>query len=339
MNTTRREARRPSRCKWFTAAAALAAIGAFPVSALAQATSPAQGWPNKPVRIIVPNVPGGALDILARMLEGELTKTWKQPIIVEYKPGAGTISGTDFVAKSAPDGYTLGILAIGVLGIQPALRKDMPFDTLKDLSGTMLVVGNILMSASPGLPVSDLAGLIAHGKANKGKLSYATAGAGSSMHLAGEQFNLLTGIEMLHIPYKGAGGAYGDVFDGRVQLLLDPLFSSMPHVKSGRLKPIAVMGLSRDPSAPNIQAAGEMFADFDFASNLGIGLPRATSRAIIAKINADVNAAIRSDVLSPRLKEMGLTVTGSTPEEFDAHMRKSLKQYADIVKAAKVSIE
>ncbi len=311
----------------------------MPLSVLAQATSPAQGWPAKPVRIIVPNVPGGALDILARMLEGELTKTWKQPIVVEYKPGAGTITGTDFVAKSAPDGYTLGILAIGVLGIQPALRKDMPFDTLQDLSGTMLVVGNILLSASPKLPVHDLAGLIAYGKANKGKLSYATAGAGSSMHLAGEQFNLLTGIEMLHIPYKGAGGAYGDVFDGRVQLLLDPLFSSMPHVKSGRLKPIAVMGLTRDPSAPNIQAVGEIFADFDFASNLGIGLPRATPPAIIAKINADVNAAIRSEALAPRLKDIGLTVTGSTPEQFDAHMRKSLKQYADIVRAAKVRID
>ena len=330
MNTTRRE--------WLIGTAGLACLGSLPLTALAQAASPAQGWPIKPVRIIVPNVPGGALDILARLLETELSKTWKQSVIVEFKPGAGTITGTDFVAKSAPDGYTLGILAIGVLGIQPALRKDMPFDTLKDLSGTMLVVGNILLSASPALPVNDLAGLIDYGKANRGKISYATAGAGSSMHLAGEQLNLLTGIEMVHIPYKGAGGAYGDVFDGRVQLLLDPLFSSMPHVKSGRLKPIAVMGLNRDPSAPNIVAAGEMFPDFDFASNLGIGLPRGTPPEIIAKVNADVNKAIRSDALAPRLKEMGLTVTGSTPEQFDTHMRKSLKQFADIVKAAKVSI-
>jgi tripartite-type tricarboxylate transporter receptor subunit TctC len=307
-----------------------------PLAALAQG---AANWPSKPVRIIVPNVPGGALDILARMLETELAKTWKQPIVVEFKPGAGTITGTDFVAKSAPDGYTLGILAVGVLGIQPALRKDMPFDTLKDLSGTMLVVGNILLSASPSMPFNDLAGLIAWGKANKGKLSYATAGAGSSMHLAGEQLNLLTGMEMVHIPYKGAGGAYGDVFDGRVQLLLDPLFSSMPHVKNNRLKPIAVMGTTRDPSAPQIQAAGEMFADFDFASNLGIGLPRGTPPDIIAKINADVNKAIRSEALAPRLKDMGLTVTGSTPEQFDAHMRKSLKMFADVVAKAKVKIE
>jgi tripartite-type tricarboxylate transporter receptor subunit TctC len=327
MNRTRRNL--------LAASAGVATLGT-PLAALAQ--NAAASWPAKPVRIIVPNVPGGALDILARMLEMELSKTWKQPIIVEFKPGAGTLTGTDLVAKAAPDGYTLGILAVGVLGIQPALRKDMPFDTLRDLSGTMLVVGNILMCASPSMPFNDLAGLIAYGKANKGKLSYATAGAGSSMHLAGEQLNLLAGLDMLHIPYKGAGGAYGDVFDGRVQLILDPLFSSMPHVKNNRLKPIAVMGLARDPSAPQIPAAGEMFPDFDFASNLGIGLPRGTPPEIIAKINADVNKAIRSETLAPRLKDMGLTVTGSTPEQFDAHMRKSLKMFADVVAKAKVSI-
>jgi len=302
------------------------------------AQNAAANWPKGPVRIIVPNVPGGALDILARLLEGELGKMWKQPIVVEFKPGAGTITGTDYVAKSPPDGQTLGILAIGVLGIQPALRKDMPFDTLKDLSGTMLVVGNIVMSATPKAPYNDLAGLIAYGKANKGKLSYATAGAGSSMHLAGEQLNLLTGMEMLHIPYKGAGGAFGDVFDGRVDLLIDPLFSSMPHIKAGKMKAVAIMGLKRDPSAPEIPAAGELFPEFDFASNLGIGLPRGTPPEIIAKINADVNKAIRSEALAPRLKEMGLQVTGSTPEQFDAHMRKSLKQFADIVKAANVTV-
>ena len=324
----------PSRRTLITGCAGAAALATTALGAWAQ-----PGWPNKPVRIIVPNVPGGALDILARMLEGELSKAWKQPVIVEFKPGAGTLTGTDYVAKAAPDGYTLGILAIGVLGIQPALRKDMPFDTLRDLSGTMLVVGNILLSASPSAPFNDLAGMIAYGKANKGKLSCATAGAGSSMHLAGEQINLLTGIDMLHIPYKGAGGAYGDVFDGRVQLLLDPLFSSMPHVKSGRLKPIAVMGAARDASAPQIQAAGEVFPNFDFASNLGIGLPRGTPPEIIARINADVNRAIRAETLAPRLREMGLTVTGSTPEQFDAYMRKSLKVFADIVKSAKLSAE
>lgn len=323
----------PERRSMLLSAGALAA--GLPLAAPAQAVD----WPKGPVRIVVPNVPGGALDILARLLEVELGKMWKQPVVVEFKPGAGSLTGTDYVARSAPDGYTLGILAVGVLGIQPALRKDMPFDTLRDLSGTLLVVGNILLSAAPKAPFNDLPGLIAYGKANKGKLSYATAGAGSSMHLAGEQINLLTGIEMLHIPYKGSGGAFADVFDGRVDLLIDPLFSSMPHVKSGRLKPIALMGNKRDPSAPEIQAAGEVLGpDFDFASNLGLGLPRATPPAVITKINADVNRAIRSEALAPRLKEMGLTVTGSTPEQFDEHMRKSLKQFAEIVRAARVTI-
>jgi len=317
----------------------LIGVGALGAAPLALQAQTAVDWPKGPVRIIVPNVPGGALDILARLLEAELSKLWRQPIVVEFKPGAGTLTGTDFVAKSAPDGYTLGILAIGVLGIQPALRRSMPFDTLRDLSGTMLVVGNILLSASPRLPVNNLAELVAYGRANKGKLTYATAGAGSSLHLAGEQLNLLSGVDMLHVPYKGAGGAYGDVFENRVNLLIDPLFSSMPHVKSGRLKPIAVMGLKRDPTAPDIPAAGEMYPGFDFASNLGIGLPRATPPAIIAKINADVNRVIRSEALAPRLRDMGLIVTGSTPEQFDDHMRRSLKTFADIVRDAKIPME
>ena len=310
-----------------------------PLVAGAQPQGPAADWPARPVHLIVPNVPGGALDILARLLESELSKTWRQPIVVEFRPGAGTLSGTDYVAKSAPDGCTLGMLALGALAIQPALRKDMPFDTLRDLSGTMLVVSSILLSASPRMPFDDLAGLIAHGRANPGKLSYATAGAGSSMHLAGEKLNLLTGIGMVHIPYKGAGGAYADVFDGRVDLLLDPLFGSLPHVRSGRLKAIAVAGLARDPAAPQIPAIGETFADFDFASHLGLGLPRATPPEIIARVNADANKAIRAEALAPRLKAMGLTVTGSTPEQFDAHMRKSLKQFADIVREAKVKLD
>lgn len=328
---------RLTRRQILAAAGGIAAVAGVPAAALAQAGA-AAGWPNRPVKIIVPNVPGGALDILARMLESQLGPMWKQPIVVEFKPGAGTLTGTDLVAKAPPDGYTLGILAIGVLGIQPALRKDMPFDTLRDLSGTMLVVGNMLMTTSAKAPFSTLPELIAYGKANKGKLSYATAGAGSSMHLAGEQLNLLTGIEMQHIPYKGAGGAYPDVIEGRVDLLIDPLFSSLPHVASGRLKPIAVMGLKRDPATPDIPAAGEMFADFDFSSNLGIGLPRATPPEIIARINADVNRAIRAEALAPRLKEMGLTVTGSTPEQFDAHMRRSLKTFADIVAKARITL-
>ena len=325
-----------SRRHWILGTGGLAATAGFPIST--QAQSGAADWPSKPVRIIVPNVPGGALDILARLLESQLGPMWKQPIVVEFKPGAGSLSGTDFVAKSAPDGYTLGILAIGVLGIQPALRKDMPFDTLKDLSGTMLVVGNMVMTTSPKMPFGNLAELIAYGKANQGKLTYATAGAGSSMHLSGEQLNLLTGVGMTHIPYKGAGGAYPDVMEGRVDLLIDPLFSSMPHITSGKLKPVAVMGMKRDAAAPQIPAAGEMFSDFDFASNLGIGLPRGTPPEIIAKINADVNKAIRSEALAGRLKEMGLTVTGSTPEQFDAHMRRSLKNFAEIVAKAKVTI-
>lgn len=307
-----------------------------PASSWAQQT--ATDWPKKPVRIIVPNAPGGALDILARLLEVELGKMWKQAVIVEYKPGGSTLIGTDFVAKAAPDGYTMGILAIPVLGIQPALRK-MPFDTLRDLSGTMLVVGQVVLCASPKLPVQNLQELVAYGRANKGELSYALSSPGSIMHLAGEKFNTVTGVEMLAIPFKGAGGAFADVFENRINLLIDPTFSALPHIKSGRLKAIAVMGAKRDAALPEVPAVGEMFPDFDFDSHLGVGIPRGTPADITQKINADLVKAIRSEALAERLKEMGLSVTGSTTAEFDTYMRKSMATFADIVKTSKISIQ
>lgn len=324
------------RRRWLLRTGGLAAATlAGPLGAQAQAVA---NWPNRAVKIIVPNVPGGALDITARLLESELTKLWKVPIIIEYKPGAGSITGTDILAKSAPDGYTLGILAVGTLGIQPALRQ-LPFEPLRDLSGSLLVVGNIVLVSTPGLPFRDLKGLIAYGKASKDELLYATAGAGSSMHLAGEQLKLLTGMKMQHIAYKGSGAAYPDVMGGRVPLMVDPLFSAMPHIKSGKLVPIAMMGLHRDPAAPNIPAAAEVFPDFDFASNIGFGMPRATPPELAAKIHGDVQKIIRSEALAPKLREMGLVVTGSTPSGFDQYMRKSTKYFADVVKNAGVTID
>ncbi|CAN5799342.1 tripartite tricarboxylate transporter substrate binding protein [soil metagenome] len=311
-------------------------------AAYAQAQPSAQAiaqWPNKPVHLIVPNVPGGGIDILARHLEGALRSVWSQPVLVEYKPGAGTVIGTDYVAKSAPDGYTLGMVVTSHV-INPALRKTMPFDTQKDLSGiTMTATSGLLLSASPKLPVSSLKELIAYGKANPGKLSYATPGAGSSMHLAGELIKLKTGIDMLHVPYRGSGGAYADVSDDRVNLLIDPLFASMPHVNSGRLKAIAVLSAKRDASTPNIPAAGETLADFDVLSINGIVVPSATPRALVDKINADLLKALNSEELRKRLLAVGLEPVGSTPASFDSYVKSEMKRWEEVVKAGNVTIE
>ncbi|MBL0421106.1 tripartite tricarboxylate transporter substrate binding protein [Ramlibacter sp. AW1] len=296
-------------------------------------------WPNKPIRLIVPNVPGGGIDILARLMQGELQKIWGQNIIVEYKPGAGTVLGTDFVAKSAPDGYTLGMVVTSHV-INPSLRKSMPFDTLKDLAGVgMTAVSGIVLVASPKTPFNNLRELIAYAKANPGKLSYATPGAGSSMHLGGELLKQQAGIEMVHIPYKGSGGAYPDVSDGRVELLIDPLFASMPHIKSGRLKPIAVLSAKRDPSAPDIPAFGEVLQGFNVQSINGLVVPAATPRELVRKISDDVAKALRTEDLKKRLLDIGLEPIGSSPEQFDQFVRDELKRWEAVVRKANISID
>jgi tripartite-type tricarboxylate transporter receptor subunit TctC len=314
----------------------LAAAAAAPLGALAQGPA---SWPSKPIRLIVPNVPGGGIDILARLMQGELQKIWGQTVLVEYKPGAGTALGTDFVAKSPPDGYTLGMVVTSHV-INPSLRKTMPYDTLKDLSGVgMTAVSGVLLSASPKLPVSSLAELIAYAKANPGKLSYATPGAGSSMHLGGELLKQQAGIDMLHVPYKGSGGAYADVSDGRVDLLIDPLFASMPHVSSGRLKAIAVLSAKRDSSAPAIQAAGEVLPGFNVQSINGIVVPSGTPRALVQKISADFAKALRSEELKARLKPLGLEPVASTPEQFDTYVQTELKRWEAVVRKGNIAID
>ena len=325
-----------SRRGWLTWAG-LGAGAAWPLGAAAQGS--AAKWPNRPVRLIVPNVPGGGVDILARLMQGELGKLWGQAILVEYKPGAGTVLGTDFVAKSPPDGYTLGMVVTSHV-INPSLRKTMPFDTLKDLSGVgMTAVSGILLTASPKLPVSSLKELIAYGKANSGKLAYATPGAGSSMHLAGELLKMQGGFDMLHVPYKGSGGAYADVSEGRVDLLIDPMFASMPHVTSGRLKPIAVLSAKRDASAPSIAAAGETLPDFNVQSINGIVVPSGTPQELVHRISADFAKVLKTEELKARLAAVGLEPVGSSPEQFDQYVRAETKRWEAVVRKGNITID
>lgn len=310
--------------KHFFAAAACAVL---PLAASAQAS-----FPGKPVTIVVPNAPGGAVDILARLLERNLSETWKQPVIVQYKPGAGTVMGTDFVAKSAPDGHTIGLVVTGHM-INPSLRRNMPFDTLKDLSGvSMLAISPIVITATPKLPASNVKELVALAK--KDKLSYASPGSGSSMHLGMELLKTQAGLDILHTPYKGSGGAYPDVMAGRVDLLVDPLFSSLPHIKSGGLKPIAIMSAKRSPIAPQIPTVGETLPGFVVDSVFGAVVPSGTPREVVNKISADMNKVLQSPEVKQRMADIGLTPMGNTPEQFDAYIRSEIPKWAKVVKAS-----
>jgi tripartite-type tricarboxylate transporter receptor subunit TctC len=316
------------RLIWVAAAVGLLLGLAAPLAALAQS------FPTKPVHLIVPNAPGGSIDILARLLSHKLQEVWGQPVIVEYKPGVGTVLGTDYVAKSAPDGYTLGMVITGHV-INPSLRSNMPFDTVKDLSGvSMTAISHVVIEATSSLEANTLAELIALAKKQPGKISYASPGSGSAMHLAGELLKSLTGIDMVHVPYKGSGPAYGDVISGRVQLMIDPLYASMPHIKAGKMKALAVTNATRSSVAPEIPTVAETIPGFDVQSINGIVVPSATPRELVRKISADIVKVLQSPDLKARLSELGLQPVGTTPEQFDAYIRAEIEKWAKVVKSS-----
>lgn len=313
----------------------LAAACLLPLWAAAQPGD----WPAKPVKLIVPFAPGGPTDIVARLLAERLQAQWGQPVVVDYKPGAGTMLGTDFVAKSAADGYTLG-MAITAHMINPALQPKLPYDTRKDLAGVAQVSqAHFGLFAHPSLPVSNVSELIAYAKKNPGKLSYATPGVGTGTHLAGEMLNHMAGIDMVHVPYKGSAAAQQDVLGGRVPLLFDVLFSSMPFVKDGKLKVMALSSPKRALANPDIPLVAETVPGFSAMSFIGVIAPAGVPRPLLNRISADIGQAVRSPALSGRMVELGMEPVGSTPEAYDAVIRSEIDKWSRVVKAANIKPE
>ncbi len=292
----------------------------------------AQDFPSRAVTLVVPNAAGGSIDILARLLSKYLEARWHRSVVVIYKPGAGTALGTEFVAKSDPDGHTIGLVVTSHV-INPSLRPDLPFDTVSDLAGvTMTAVSHIVIEATPSLPVSTIPELIAYANKNPGKLTFATAGSGSAMHLAGELLKTKTGIDIVHVPYKGAGPAYPDVFSGRVDLMIDPLYASKPYIDAGRVRALAIASLKRSETAPDIPTVAETVPGFNVQSINGIVVPKATPREIVRKLNADFVAVLHEPEMQGKLSEFGLEVIGNSPEEFDAYIRTEIDKWAEVVK-------
>jgi len=321
-------------------ALALLVLGAGdPASAQAPSPGAAPSFPTKPVRMIVPFPPGGATDVIARMLSQKLIEIWGHPVVLDYKPGAGTVLGTDAVAKSAPDGYTTGMVITAHV-INPSLRSDLPFDTLKDLAGVSLVaVSHIVLVATPSLEANSVAELIELAKRNPGKLAYATPGTGTAMHLAGEMLRTLTGIDIVHVPYKGGAPAYPDVIAGRVPLLFDPMFSSLPNIRSGKVKPLAITSPARMRTAPEIPTVGETIPGFSVMSITGVVVPSGTPREVVAKLSADINRALQTPDLAERMSQVGMEPAGTTPEQFDAFIRAEIEKWAKVVKASGAKLD
>jgi tripartite-type tricarboxylate transporter receptor subunit TctC len=295
-------------------------------------------FPTKPVTLVVPNAPGGAIDILARLLQERLRTVWNQPVIVEYKPGGGTVVGTDFAAKAAPDGHTICIIATPHV-INPAMRQ-LPFDTVKSLSGiTMLGVSNILISAAPSFPAGNLAEAMDLIRKEPKKYNYASPGSGSSMHLAMELLKQRAGLDIVHVPFKGSGPAYPEVMSGRIQLLVDPLFSSMPFVKSGKLKPIAVTARNRSAIAPEVATVAETVPDFNVQSIFGLVVSSGTPREVVQKLYSDFTTVLKRPDTQQRMAEIGMEPLPMTPDQFDAMVKTDIERWTRVVKAANITAD
>ena len=299
----------------------------------------AQQFPSKTVSLVVPNPPGGSIDVMARVFADGLQKMWDgKAVIVEYKPGAGTMIGMDFVAKSDPDGHTIGMVVTPMV-ILPALRK-MPYDTLKDLAPvTMTGTSSIMIAGAPNMPASNLREVIELAKKNPGKMTYASPGAGSSMHLAGELLKQQAGIDILHVPFKGGAQAYPEVMSGRVELQLDPTFGINRHVQAGKMKGIAVTSSKRDPQAPDVQAVAETIPGFEVLSINGIVVSGKTPRALVDRLNADFRKLLAQPDVAKRMQDFGITVVGNSPDEFGKFIRDEIERWTKVAKTANITLD
>jgi tripartite-type tricarboxylate transporter receptor subunit TctC len=298
-----------------------------------------EAWPDKPVKLIVPFPPGGPTDTVARIISTGLQTLWKQPVVVDYKPGAGTTLGTNLVAKSTADGYTLG-MAITALTINPSLQPNLPYDTKKDLVGVSQVAqAHFGLFAHPSQPFNNMQELIGYAKKNPNSLSYATPGTGTGTHLAGEMLASMAGIRLLHIPYKGSAPAQQDMIGGRVPLLFDVLFSSMPFVKDNRMKVIALSSPKRAASSPEIPLIAETVPGFSAVSAIGIIGPAGMPPALLQKLSADIGQVVRSAEVVSRMQQLGMEPVGSTSDQYTAQIRQDIDKWAAIVKSAGIKLD
>ena len=300
----------------------------------------AQPYPNKPVRVIVTFPPGGTPDIYGRILAQELTTLWKQPVVVENKTGASGTIGTDFVAKAAPDGYTLLFAADASITIAPNLVRNIPYNPVKDLTPIAnAVAGPFVLLAHPSFPANDMKEFIALAKAQPGKISYASSGPGGQQHLSMETVRHMAGIEVAHIPYKGFGQGLGDVMAGHVPLIFGGITASIQLAKSGKLKALGVTSAKRSQALPNVQAIAETLPGFRIDAWYGFMGPPAMPRELVMKINADVAAIVKRPEFQKRMIDDALESALGTPEEFATQIAADLGSWAKLIKAVNVKVD
>jgi tripartite-type tricarboxylate transporter receptor subunit TctC len=313
------------------AALALAALLACAGTAIAA------DYPTRPVKVIVSYPPGGTTDVLARIIAGWLSEKMGQQFIIENKPGGGNNIGTAFALGQAPDGYTL-FLTNPANGINHTLYKDLPFSILTDLAPVAgLITSPNVMEVTNAFPAKTVKEFIDYCKANPGKINMASSGSGTSVHMSGELFMMMTGCKMTHIPYKGAGPALTDLISGQVHVLFDNLPSSAGHIKGGRIRAVAVTTVTREPSMPDVPTVAETVPGYEAVAWFGIGAPKGTPKDVIAKLNAEINRALADPKMRERLAELGGKPMPGTPEDFGKRIASEVEKWSKVVKASGVT--
>jgi tripartite-type tricarboxylate transporter receptor subunit TctC len=296
----------------------------------------AQSFPNKPIRLVCPFPPGGAVDIASRAIAQELSKNLGQPVTVDNKPGAGGNIGGAEVSRANPDGYTIFMTTSGIQAINPALYAKMPFDPNKDLTPvTALVSLNNVLVLHPSVKANSVPEVIAMAKSQPGAMNYASSGSGTSIHMSGEMFKSLTNVNITHIPYKGSAPAVTDLLGGQVMMMFDNIPSAIPHIKSGKLKALATTGAKRDPLLPDLPTMAEAgVAGYESGVWFGLSVPANTPREVIMKLNAEANKGTKSPEFVKRMTDLGYIIMGTSPETMAEMNKAEVQRWGPIVKAS-----
>ena len=310
---------------------------AFICAMLACGSACAQPYPSKPIRVISPWSPGGPADALARVVTVKMSAALGEPIVIESKGGANGEIGTALVAKAPADGYTILLSHLGPTAISPALKKDLPYDPVKDFEPISQVVsGPTLLVVRNDLPVKDVRQLLAYARAHPGKLTYGSVGVGSTTHLAGEMLNMAAGIDAAHVPYKGSTPILVDMMGGRIDMAFVGISGSLQQARAGQIRAIAISTLGRSASAPEIPAVAETLPGFELNSWYGMMAPAGTPRPIVVRLSQELNKALAMPDVVEWMKLNGLDPRGTTPEEHAAYIKAEIAKWAKVVQAAKI---
>ena len=325
------------RVRGFAAGSAL--VCAIAAMAWTDSAAGAEGYPQRAVRMIVPYPPGGAGDIVGRLLSAKLTEALGQQVVVDNRGGGGQVIATQIAANAPPDGHTL-FLASATHSVNPALRKSLPYDTLKDFTPITLVAQSpLVFIAHPSLGVSGIKDLVAAARAKPGRINYASSGPGTGGHMSVELLKSMTGIDLVHVPYKGAGPALVDLIAGQVQMMCTSPLPSMPHVKSGRLRALAMTGPKRASFAPDVPAVAETLPGFQTTLWYALLAPAGTPAAIVKRVHDDTVRIVRSRELTQQLESQGAEPVGGSPQELQSHIRSEIAQWTKLVKQAKITAD